>query len=126
MSKTKLALDVARDLRSLADSLEALANAAAGYVPEREAAEREAPEQPTPTNQAVPARNTPQSDRRETQSNASTPTPTIVELRAFVAERSTPQNRPKIKAILTRYGVKKLTELPEEHYAAVKAEVADL
>ena len=51
---------------------------------------------------------------------------TIVELRAFVAARSTPENRPKIKEILTRYGVKKLTELPENQYEAVKNEVAAL
>ena len=59
---------------------------------------------------------------------ASSPAPklTIVELRAFVAARSTPENRPKIKAILTRYGVKKLTELPENQYEAVKNEVAAL
>ena len=50
----------------------------------------------------------------------------IVELRAFVAERSTPENRPKIKAILTKFGVKKLTELSEEKYAAVMEEVAAL
>ena len=48
---------------------------------------------------------------------------TIVELRAFVAECSTPENRPKIKAILGQFGVKKLTELREEQYGAVMAEV---
>ena len=59
---------------------------------------------------------------------ASSPAPklTIVELRAFVAARSTPENRSKIKAILTKYGVKKLTELPENQYEAVKNEVAAL
>ena len=55
-----------------------------------------------------------------------TPKLTIVELRAFVAARSTPENRPKIKEILTRYGVKKLTELSENQYEAVKNEVAAL
>lgn len=54
------------------------------------------------------------------------PQMTIVELRAFVAERSTPENRTKIKAILTKYGVKKLTELKESQYEAVKNEVAAL
>ena len=49
-----------------------------------------------------------------------------MELRAFVAARSTPENRPKIKEILTRYGVKKLTELQESQYEAVKYEVAAL
>ena len=57
---------------------------------------------------------------------ADTPKLTIVELRAFVAARSTPENRPKIKEILTRYGVKKLTELAENQYEAVKNEVAAL
>lgn len=33
---------------------------------------------------------------------------------------------PKIKAILTKYGVKKLTELQESQYEAVKNEVAAL
>lgn len=51
---------------------------------------------------------------------------TIVELRAYVAERSTPENRPKIKAILSKFGVKKLTELSEDKYEAVKSEVAAL
>lgn len=57
---------------------------------------------------------------------AEKPKMTIVELRAFVAERSTPENRPKIKAILTKYGVKKLTELQETQYEAVRNEVAAL
>ena len=56
----------------------------------------------------------------------SAPPTTIVELRAFVAERSTPENRPKIKAILERHGVRKLTELQQSQYAAVMDEVAAL
>ena len=55
-----------------------------------------------------------------------TPQTTIVELRAFVAERSTPENRPKIRAILEKHGVRKLTELQESQYAAVMDEVAAL
>ena len=47
----------------------------------------------------------------------SNPKLTIVDLRAFVAARSTPENRPKIKAIPTKYGVKKLTELQESQYS---------
>ena len=63
---------------------------------------------------------------KNTAAPVSEPKLTIVELRAFVAARSTPENRPKIKAILTKYGVKKLTELPESQYEAVKNEVAAL
>ncbi|MEA5015031.1 MAG: hypothetical protein VB099_10760 [Candidatus Limiplasma sp.] len=54
------------------------------------------------------------------------PTLTLEELRAFVAERSSMENRPKIKAILTRFGVSKLTELPTTQYAALQKEVAAL
>ena len=106
MSKTKLALDVVQNLRSLADSLEALANAAVNGVPEQADVKPEsATATPTaPTEKPV----------------------TLVELRAFVSERSTPENRPKIKALLTRHGVNKLTELPEDQYAALKREVAAL
>ena len=63
---------------------------------------------------------------KNTAAPVSEPKLTIVELRAFVAARSTPENRPKIKEILTRYGVKKLTELAENQYEAVKNEVAAL
>ena len=63
---------------------------------------------------------------KATAAPVSEPKLTIVELRAFVAARSTPENRPKIKAILTKYGVKKLTELSENQYEAVKNEVAAL
>ena len=55
--------------------------------------------------------------------NPEKPKLTLMELRAFVAERSTPENRPKIKAILGQFGVKKLTELREDQYSAVMAEV---
>ena len=103
MSKIKLALDVVQDLRNLADSLEALAGTALG----------EPPTEVTPVEHQEP--------------NTSEPTkPTLVELRAFVAEKSTSENRTRIKAILEKYGVRKLTELPEEKYPALLQEVEAL
>lgn len=109
MSKTKLALDVVQDLRSLADSIEALANAAVNGATD----------------------NTEHSAPHDAPSTLTTLAPdekpvTLVELRAFVSERSTPENRPKIKALLTKHGVNKLTEFPEDQYAALKREVATL
>ena len=104
MSRTKLALDVVQDLRSLADSIEVLANAIVDGTPEQPA------DTTTPTVQTAPSEK-PLS---------------LVELRAYVAERSTPENRPKIKALLTKHGVAKLTELPEGQYEALKREVAAL
>ena len=51
---------------------------------------------------------------------------TITEVRAFVAERTKPENRAQIKAILKSFGVSKLTELPEDKYEALMKEVAKL
>ena len=51
---------------------------------------------------------------------------TIAEVRAYVAERTRPENRAQIRAILKSFGVSKLTELPEDKYEAMMAEVAKL
>jgi hypothetical protein len=109
MSKMKLALNVVQDLRNLADSIEALANAAdSGEVP--------AADQPVATPEAPALQ----------QKQSETPKPTLVELRAFVAEKSTPENRTRIKAILEKFDVKKLTELAEDQYPALMREVEAL
>lgn len=105
MSKMKLALDVVQDLRSLADSLEALAGAAS-------------------SDEAPAAASAP--SELETPQTQEQPKLTLVELRAFVAEKSTPENRPRIKAILEKYGVRKLTELSEDQYPALMHEVEAL
>ena len=51
---------------------------------------------------------------------------TIAEVRAYVAERTRPENRAQIKSILKGFGVSKLTELPEDKYEALMKEVAML
>ena len=51
---------------------------------------------------------------------------TIAEVRAYVAERTKPETRAQIRAILKSFGVAKLTELPEDKYEAMMAEVAKL
>lgn len=110
MSRIKLALDVVQDLRSLADSIEVLANAIVDSTPE----------QPDVPKQSA-TDNTPPAAPVTVEKPLS-----LVELRAYVAERSTPENRPKIKALLTKHGVAKMTELPEDQYEALKREVAAL
>ena len=50
----------------------------------------------------------------------------ITEVRAFVAERTKPENRAQIKAILNGFGVSKLTELPEDKYGQLMDEVSKL
>ena len=133
MSKIKMLLDVVQDLRSLTDSLEALAHA----IEEPEGTQidvvRTEPVATAPGQIAESVQPTePVRTAAEPASVAGNPapaapkTPTLVELRAFVAARSTPQTRPKIRALLAGYGVAKLTDLPENAYLDLMREVEAL
>ena len=121
--------EVAKSAKAMADAMQAIVDDCAEQLALRkvagetdEAMLNEVFGQPKaavmPADEPAPAEEKPAAPEK--------PKLSIVELRAFVAERSTPENRPKIKAILTKFGVKKLTELPEEKYAAVMEEVAAL
>lgn len=120
MSKIKMLLDVVQDLRSLTDSLEALANVIEepegtqiDVVRTEPAAE---PQQTAAKAAPVAANNAPEALK----------SPTLVELRAFVAARSTPQTRPRIRELLAGHGVAKLTDLPESDYLDLMREVEAL
>ena len=95
MSKIKLALEVVEDLRTLAVSIEALANAM--------------------------------------QSNESAPTQKVVEplkadpitiekVRAVLAEKSQNGKQPEVKALITKFGAKKLTDIETACYEQLIAE----
>ena len=126
--------DIAAHARAMADSMQAIVDDCAEQLARRKAAgESEESIMNEPFNKTVqdgfaPYEGPTPFDEKPKNAAApvSEPKLTIVELRAFVAARSTPENRSKIKAILTKYGVKKLTELPENQYEAVKNEVAAL
>ena len=146
MSKMKLLLHVVQNLQSLAASLEELCNAIGGSemisdVPDGTARppdslpsiEQMPARAPMYTDETKPARAPMYTDETKPASALvytdekkpdNEPPLSIVDLRAFVAERSTPENRPKIKAILNSHGVNKLTELPEDKYETVMREVA--
>ena len=142
MSKIKLILNVVQDLRSLTDSLEALAHAI--EEPEEHAGDvvrveqiTIAPEQANESVQAAAAQEQTAENRKPATQIPSAPVaenlapdapkpPTLVELRAFVAARSTPQTRPKIRALLAGHGVAKLTDLPESAYLDLMREVEAL
>ena len=119
MSKIKMLLDVVQDLRSLTDSLEALAHAIEEPEEKQGDVVRMEPiaesVQPTEPQQAT-AEIAP----------AAPKSPTLVELRAFVEARSTPQTRPRIRALLAGHGVAKLTDLPESDYLDLMREVEAL
>lgn len=116
MSKIKMLLDVVQDMRRLTDSLETLARAIEGPEEEQTAASEKPAEAEQLPSAPVAATSAPDAPKP----------PTLVELRAFVAERSTPQTRPQIRALLARHGVAKLTDLPESAYLDLMREVEAL
>lgn len=130
--------EVAKSAKAMADAMQAIVDDCAEQLAQRKAAgesdaamlnevfggaKEKSAEGFTPYTGSTPFDEKP---AKVPSSAPEKPKLTIVELRVFVAERSTPENRPKIKAILTKYGVKKLTELKETQYEAVKNEVAAL
>ena len=126
--------DIAAHARAMADSMQAIVDDCAEQLARRKAAgESEESIMNEPFNKVAQNGFTPyegptpfDEKPKDAAAPVSNPKLTIVELRAFVAARSTPENRPKIKEILTRHGVKKLTELAQNQYEAVKNEVAAL
>ena len=115
--------EIAAHARDMADAMQAIVDDCAAQLAQRRA-DGEAPDTNPPQDGFVPYDEpTPFDDKPAVPEK---PKLTIVELRAFVAERSTPENRAKIKAILVKYGVRKLTELKETQYEAIKNEVAAL
>lgn len=128
--------EVAKHAKAMADAMQAIVDDCADQIARRKAAgetdeamlgEVFGSTQPDASADMTPyAGSTPfdeKSAAEVTSDPQEKPKLTLVELRAFVAERSTPENRPKIKAILGQFGVKKLTELREDQYSAVMAEV---
>ena len=123
--------DIATHARAMADAMQAIVDDCAEQLAQRKAAgesEESIMNEPFQQSGMTPYDGPTPFDEKTPSAPPAPEKPklTIVELRAFVAERSTPENRTKIKAILTKYGVKKLTELKETQYEAVKNEVAAL
>ena len=94
MSKVKLALNVVEDLRQLACSIEILANA-------------------MQSNEATPA---------ETAEPPKSDPITIEKVRAVLAEKSQGGKQPEVKALITKFGAKKLTDIAPGQYAELLAE----
>lgn len=95
MSKIKLLLDVVSDMRSLADSIQAVADAMAG-------------------NESVEA--------KELTTTVKEPTPkkkeiTLEEVRAKLAEKSQVGLTAQVREIIQKYGGSKLSEVDPKHYA---------
>ena len=100
MSRTKLLLDVIEDMRSLADSLQAVADAIGRNEPEAETA---APDPvPAPAPQAPPPK-----------------TITLEEVHAVLAEKSHDGFTTGVRELLQKYGAAKLSGIDPANYAAL-------
>ena len=96
MSKVKLLLDVVEDLRSLADSVQAVADA---MLPNE------------PTVDAEPTVPAPQKEL------------TLEEVRAVLGEKSRAGFTAEIQALLKKYGAPKLSGIDPKHYEALLKDV---
>jgi len=99
MSRVKLLLDVVSDLQSLADSLQAVAEAIGSNQPN----EIEEPEQSKPSKQPEEKR------------------VTLEEVRAVLAEKSHDGFTAEVRALLEKYGASKLSQIDPSKYAALLA-----
>jgi len=103
MSKVKLLLDVIKDMRSLADSLQAMADAIGQNSPEEIAAPAQAP---AAKPALAPADPPPKAI-------------TLEDVRAVLAEKSHDGFTAEVRGLLEKYGAKKLSGVDPKHYAAL-------
>lgn len=106
VSKTKLLLDVVGDLRSLADSLQAVAEAMAGNEP----AEAAQGEKPAIAKEAKPAAKA----------------VTLEQVRAVLADKSQQGFTADVRSLLEKYGAPKLSQIDPVNYAALLADAEEL
>lgn len=106
MSKIKLLLDVVGDLRSLADSLQAVAEAMVGNEP----AEAAQPEKPVAAKEVKPAAKS----------------VTLEQVRAALADKSQQGFTADVRDLLEKYGAPKLSQIDPANYAALLADAEGL
>ncbi len=112
MSRIKLLLDVVSDLRSLADSLQAVADAVA----------QGGQEQPDQTTEEKPTQK-PEKKNVAKQEEKAEPKPlTLEQVRAALAEKSRAGHTSEVKALLIKHGADKLSDIDPAEYPALLAE----
>ncbi len=150
MSRTKLFLDVVEELQGLTDSLRALAQALATDEtpepapkppkkakpsPRKEVAPEpvveEVPEEvktPEPVTEEVAPESSPTQEDVAPEPEPEPPVKAITfeELRGAMASKSQKGKKAEVKALLSKYGAEKLSDIPVESYPEVMAEVEAL
>ena len=112
MSKMKLLLDVVSDLRSLADSLQAVADAVA----------QNGQEQPDQTTEERPAQEPEKKTAAKKEEKAEPKPLTLERVRAALAEKSRAGHTSEVKALLIKHGADKLSDIDPAEYPALLAE----
>ena len=121
MGKVKLLLDVIGDLRSLADSLQAVADAVADNgAAEAEMTATKGPEKAGKTGKA--AKNTAKKDAKAAKQEPEEKPLTLEEVRAVLGEKSRSGHTEEVRALLNKHGADKLSEIDPAEYAALLAE----
>jgi len=113
MGKVKLLLDVIEDLRSLADSLDAVAEAMTHSDPPAEVPEKVTL---TPSTSTHPEENAPPQKKSMSKE----------ELRAFLGEKSLAGHRDAVQALVRKYGGKKFSDIDPKHYPALQKDAEEL
>ena len=105
MSRIKLLLDVVEDMRSLADSLQAVADAMT---------QGDAPEELPQTETPAPADPPPE------------PKLTLEEVRTFLGQKSREGYTDAVRGLLQQFGATKLSEVETKDYAALMKAAEEL
>lgn len=126
MSKIKLLLDVIGDLRSLADSLQAVADAVADNgAAEAELTTAKEPEKAGRGGKAA-AKNTAKKDAKVAKQEPEEKPLTLEEVRAVLAEKSRSGHTEEVRELLAKHGADKLSGIDPAEYAALLTEAAVL
>lgn len=118
MSKIKLLLDVVSDLRSLADSLQAVADAVAQSGQEQPEQTMEEKPAQKPEKKTAAKKEEPSTEEAGQQSKPLT----LEQVRAVLAEKSRAGHTSEIKALLIKHGADKLSGIDPAEYPALLAE----
>ena len=123
MSRIKLLLDVVQDIRSLADSLQAVAEAMLQNEPEQEDAPAEGKPAPKAEKQNTGKKAAKPAAKAEPEPFEPTEPPlTLEQVRAVLAEKSRAGHTAEVKALLLKHGADKLSDIDPAQYPALLAD----
>lgn len=119
MGKVKLLLDVIGDLRSLADSLQTVADAVADNdAAEAEMTTTKEPEKAGRAGKAAAKKDAKPAAKQEPEEKPLT----LEEVRAVLAEKSRSGHTDEVRELLAKHGADKLSGIDPAEYAALLAE----